>query len=87
MTGSPRNSETWAVISSTTSWIDSGIGEGMGSGVGVREGRGVGVSVGLGLDVCVGTGSGLGLAGVCPMQAAASESIATNKSRKTLARE
>ncbi len=53
MTGSPRNSETWPVIRSTTFWIDSGIGEGVGSEVGVREGVAVEVAVGLGVEVCI----------------------------------
>ena len=51
--GSPRNPETWPVIRSTTSWMDSGSGEGVGSGVGVREGVAVEVAVGLGVEVCI----------------------------------
>ena len=84
--GSPRNPETWPVIRSTTSWMDSGSGEGVEAGAGVGEDA-VGTGVALGVDVCVGAGSGLGLAGVCRMQAEASEITAMNRSRKMAERE
>ena len=85
ITGSPRNPETCPVISSTTSLMEAGIGEGVAVGAGV--GVAIGDAVGLGVKVCIGVGSGLGLVGVCRMHAEASETTAMNRSRKMAERE
>ena len=82
MTGSPRNPETCPVIFATTLWIDSGSGVGVWVGKGIGEGVAAGAGVTAGAEACIGVGSGLGLVGVCRIQAAASEVTAMNKSRK-----
>ena len=87
ITGSPRNPDTWPVILATTLWIDSGSGVGVWVGDGVGEGVVVGAGVTAGAEVCIGVGSGLGLVGVCRIQAAASEVTAMNRSRKMAERE
>ena len=59
----------------------------MGSGVEVGKGVAVEVAVGLGVKTGIWVGSGLGLVGVCRMQAEASKVTAMSRITKTAVRE